>query len=93
MARKRYNEEDILRLLREIEVHLHGGMDVVSACHTAPSPTLFAKNRKACPVMSLAAEALSLRCEVGLSRNCAAPLTAYYALKENTHGKQTNSRI
>ena len=31
--------------------------------------------------------------EVDLSRNCAAPLTAYYALKENTHGKQTNSRI
>ena len=30
MARKRYNDEDILRLLREIEVHLHGGMDVVS---------------------------------------------------------------
>ena len=24
MARKRYNEEDILRLLREIEVHFHG---------------------------------------------------------------------
>ena len=35
MARKRYNEEDFLRLLREIEVHLHGGMDVVSACRTA----------------------------------------------------------
>ena len=35
MARKRYNEEDILRVLREIEVHLHGGMDVVSACRTA----------------------------------------------------------
>ena len=34
MARKRYNDEDILRLLREIEVHLHGGMDVVSACRT-----------------------------------------------------------
>ena len=34
MARKRYNEEDILRLLREIEVHLHGGMDVMSACRT-----------------------------------------------------------
>jgi len=64
MARKRYNEEDILRLLREIDVHLHGGMDVVSACRT-----------------------------LDLSRNCAAPLTAYYALKENTHGKQTNSRI
>ena len=35
MARKRYNEEDIMRLLREIEVHLHGGMDVLSACRTA----------------------------------------------------------
>ena len=34
MARKRYNEEDILRLLREIEVHLHGGTDVVSARRT-----------------------------------------------------------
>ena len=35
MARKRYSEEDILRLLREIEVHLNGGMDVVSACCAA----------------------------------------------------------
>jgi len=35
MAQKRYNEEDILRLLREIEVHLHGGMDVASVCRTA----------------------------------------------------------
>ena len=35
MARRKYNEEDILRLLRETEVHLHGGMDVVSACRTA----------------------------------------------------------
>ena len=35
MVRKRYSEEDILRLLREIEVYLHGGMDVVSACRTA----------------------------------------------------------
>ena len=50
MAQKRYNEEDILRLLREIDVHLHGGIDVVSACRTAPSPTpLHKKNRKACP--------------------------------------------
>ena len=32
MGRKRYTEEEILRLLREIEVHLHEGMDVVSAC-------------------------------------------------------------
>ena len=35
MARKRYNEEDIMRLLREIKVHLHGGIDVLSACRTA----------------------------------------------------------
>ena len=32
MARKRYKEEDIFRILREIEVHLNSGMDVVSAC-------------------------------------------------------------
>ena len=35
MAQKRYNEEDILRLLREIKVHFHGGMDVASVCRTA----------------------------------------------------------
>ena len=27
MARKRYSDEDILKLLREIEVHLHDGTD------------------------------------------------------------------
>ena len=35
MARKWHNAEGILRLLREIEVHLHGGMEVDSACRTA----------------------------------------------------------
>ena len=35
MARKRYNEEDIVRLLREIDVHHHAGMDFESACRTA----------------------------------------------------------
>ena len=35
MARKRYSNEDILKLLREIEIHIHGGMDVVSACREA----------------------------------------------------------
>ena len=34
-ALKRAQSLYILRLLREIEVHLHGGMDVVSACRTA----------------------------------------------------------
>ena len=31
MARKRYSDEDVLKLLREIDVHLHDGLDVVSA--------------------------------------------------------------
>ena len=31
MARKRYCDEDVLKLLREIDVHLHDGLDVVSA--------------------------------------------------------------
>jgi len=35
MARKRHSDEDILRLLREIEVNLHHGMGVVSACRKA----------------------------------------------------------
>ena len=35
MARKRYSDEDVLKLLREINVHLHYGLDVVSACRKA----------------------------------------------------------
>lgn len=35
MARKRYSDEDVLRLLKKIEVHLSSGMDVVSACRHA----------------------------------------------------------
>ena len=31
MARKRYSNGDVLKLLREIDVHLHDGLDVVSA--------------------------------------------------------------
>ena len=34
MARKRYSDEDVLKLLREIEVHLASGSDVGSACRT-----------------------------------------------------------
>ena len=34
MAWKRYSDEDVLKLLREIEVHLASGSDVVSACRT-----------------------------------------------------------
>ena len=34
MARKRYSDEDILKLLREIELKLSGGRDVVSACRS-----------------------------------------------------------
>ena len=32
MARKRYSDEDVLKLLREVDVYLHDGLDVVSAC-------------------------------------------------------------
>ena len=35
MARKRHSEEDILRLLREIELSLASGSDVASACRSA----------------------------------------------------------
>ncbi|MDA8647914.1 hypothetical protein N9L40_03160 [Rhodobacteraceae bacterium] len=34
MARKRSGEEDILRLVRGVEVHCNSGMDVVRACRT-----------------------------------------------------------
>ena len=35
MSRKRYSDEDVLKLLREIDVHLLDGLDVVSACRKA----------------------------------------------------------
>jgi putative transposase len=35
MARKRHSDEDILKLLREIEVHLASGSDVATACRAA----------------------------------------------------------
>ena len=35
MARKQHCDEDILRLLREIEVHLASGINVATACRTA----------------------------------------------------------
>ena len=35
MARKRYSDEDALKVLREIDVHLHDGLDVVSSCSKA----------------------------------------------------------
>lgn len=35
MARKRYWDEDALKVLREIDVHLHDGLDVMSACRKA----------------------------------------------------------
>ena len=32
MVRKRYSYEDGLQVLREIDVHLHDSLDVVSSC-------------------------------------------------------------
>lgn len=34
MARKRYSDEDVLKLLREIEVKFSGGSDSQSACRS-----------------------------------------------------------
>ena len=35
MARRRHSDDDILKLLREIELHLAGGADVAAACRSA----------------------------------------------------------
>ena len=35
MARKRYSDEDALKVSREIDIRLHDGLDVLSACHKA----------------------------------------------------------
>ncbi len=35
MARKRYSDEVALKLLCEIDAHLHDGLDVVSSCRKA----------------------------------------------------------
>ena len=35
MARKRFSDEDILNLLRQIELSLASGSDVASACRSA----------------------------------------------------------
>ena len=34
MARKRYSDDDILKLLREMEIHLSSGSDISSACRS-----------------------------------------------------------
>ena len=35
MARKRYYDEDALKILREIDLHLHDGFDVLSSFRKA----------------------------------------------------------
>lgn len=35
MAKKRYSDENALKILREIDFHLHDGLDVVSPCRKA----------------------------------------------------------
>ena len=46
MTRKRYSDEDVLQLLREIDVRLHDGLDVVIACRKAGISGLVLKQRK-----------------------------------------------
>ena len=38
MARKGHSDEDVLKLLREIELKLTAGGDVASACRSEPPP-------------------------------------------------------
>ena len=40
MARKRYGEDDVLRLILEIEVHCNSGMEVLGACRSAGVPSI-----------------------------------------------------
>ncbi len=35
MARKRFSDEDALKILCEIDVHLHDGFDFLSSCRKA----------------------------------------------------------
>jgi transposase-like protein len=35
LGRKRYSDEDALKVLREIDIHLHDGLDVLSSCRKA----------------------------------------------------------
>ena len=48
MARKRRSDEDILRLVQEIEVHVSDGLDVASACRKAgvSTPTYYSWRKK-----------------------------------------------
>jgi len=48
MARKRHSDEDILKLLREIELHLSSGTDVQSACRAVgvSNPTYYSWRKK-----------------------------------------------
>ena len=43
MARKRYSDEDALKILREIDVHSHDGLDTVSSSFLDLPQPLFAK--------------------------------------------------
>lgn len=55
MARKRYSEEDAQRLLREIDVHLHDGLDQ-AAIHTRPK--MDTSKRRTCVVVDVARSSL-----------------------------------
>ena len=70
MARKRYKEEDVLRLLREIEVHLNNGMDVVIACRQAgiSDKSYYVWRRKQCGCWW--ASKTPIKCGMGRAKLC-----------------------
>ena len=94
MAWKRYSDEDILKMLREIEVHIHSGMDVVSACRKAgvSDKTYYAWRKKFGGVVrSQLSEMKSLRKEndrlkMDLSRLSSASCAHYAAFRSKAKG-------
>ena len=47
MARQQYSDEVALKILHEIDVHLHDGLDVVSSCRKAGiSDKTYCRRRK-----------------------------------------------
>jgi len=81
MKNKRYSDAQIMGILKQAE----GGVPVSELCREhGMSNASFYKWR---------AKFGGMDASMVLSRNCAAPLTAYYAQKENNDGNETYSRI
>jgi len=59
MARKRYSDEDCLKILRQVELDLAGGADVAKACRTAGRGVKMSQKSSAPPTRVPAGSRLS----------------------------------